>query len=652
MKKKKPGKKKRTTSAGSASSKRKPTATIPTSVKWCFRERSKQDGRGYGNAALYATPQTVESLVRETGQNSLDATPEGKTATIRYRLVQLPQGSKRRGNFFEALRFEEELGKHLTAVSKGKKISNTAARLRRAIAQLDEPEAALWLLAIEDYGANGLVGEEFDPESNFCALIRDVENSKKENDGAGGSFGLGSKTLWSCSNLLTVLFASEVAAKPGKVRLIGKADLGFHDIPKAAEHGYVGHGHFGLPFDTDGAESAWIGTDSTLLRNLCLTREAPEGAAGATGTTALIVAFENPSADEQDAKTLESAITRAVARNFWPAIVRKELRVFVRTDLGDHPNGTDREVDPGEHVPSLIDAYRHHVSGEVDGVLGNPGDVVSVPITHVIPASRKNVDGNIEHPSVSAEARLIIRLADANGVDSDLVDTVALVRGRAMVVKYLPKRVVAFGARPFHAILAAGKLVSPATHQHHAEAFLRYSEPPSHDEWEMGPGLRARYEFGAGARLKELFEEMTKQLREYVGSGQELGDDMPEALRDIFRIQNTSQPRQSAYRLTDMVLTVEGDKVAVSMDVELPGTSEHQVRIGVAVEAESGRGLDLSWISFESNHGTIEATTGLVKTNKKKISVKGRLKAPSSAIDLDASAFNVSVRGVAVGATE
>lgn len=615
-------------------------------LTWRFRERAPQDGRSYGNAALYAVPQTVESLVRETGQNSLDAALPGssKSVAVRLRLIELPKGCRRRELFLDALRYEGQLEAHLRSVAKGSKATNTAARLKRSLQELDRDDSVLWLLAVEDYGASGLTGGEFDQESHFCALIRDVENSQKENDDPGGSHGLGSKTLWSCSDLLTVLFASETGDRPGKTRVIGKADLGFHDIKGGARHGYVGHGHFGLPFERDGAESAWLPNDSPLLDSLCLRRRSPVAGGASTGTTELIVAFADPKTEDDSAESMLDGLRQGVARNFWPAMVRKQMRVFLRYERADVDPSEDTEIDPRDFVPSLVEAFERHLTSDLQGALEQPGDVVSVPVHHTVPATRPG-QMKEQHGEIQAEARLIIRLAEPGAVDAKLVDSVALIRGRAMVVKYMPQKNVALGARPFHAILAAGTLVSPVLHQQYAEGFLRQAEPPAHDCWEFRGGLRARYQHGAGARLNELFLELAKELKKYVGSSLEASDDVPEILRAIFRIADMGAPNKAAYRLGTPDLTVHGSEVRLSAEVECPDQKGHRVRPTVVLDTESGKGLELSWVSLEAEDLDVVNGTVIVPRGIKRVRLDGRLVSPLPGLALETLAFRVSVKG-------
>lgn len=116
-------------------------------VSWSFVERREYDGRSYGNSALYATPQSIPSLVRETGQNSLDAAVGHKPRVhLRYALIDLPYGSLARNEFLAGLHYEIGLSPHLMGAAAGNQERQTAARLSAATA-FNEPlgSTSFWI---------------------------------------------------------------------------------------------------------------------------------------------------------------------------------------------------------------------------------------------------------------------------------------------------------------------------------------------------------------------------------------------------------------------------------------------------------------------------------------------------------------------------
>lgn len=611
---------------------------------WYFLHRRKEEGRSYGNAALYATPQSIDSLVRETGQNSLDAAA-GRKVAMRYRLIELPPGCGRRDRFMAALGFDT-LRAHLTAVVEGKK-SKTSSRLRSALRQLDEETRTIWLLAIEDYGTRGLTGDDFDPDGNFSALVRDVENSRKSTTTSGGSFGLGAKTLWSCSSLLTVVFGSILETRPDDTRVVAKADLGFHEIDSEAENGFVGPGLWGKRCAADAAESDWVPNDSDVLKDLCLFRESPAEAAGPWGTTALIVAFDDPTVDDESAPSILEALTTSVALSYWPAIANGTLEVFIRHEQGDQFQGAeDKRVDPKDFVPSFVEAFAKNTRGETSDALEVPGDVVSIPIPHGVPATRPDADID-HHPEALAEARLIIRLAEGSERDAHLIDHVAMARGRAMITRYWARKGIGLNARPFHAFLAAGTLAGEGEVQTFAETFLRDAEPPSHDQWELLAGLKALYVHGAGTKLKELHDRVTAALKRFVAAAPQSSDDLPEALRDIFRLRSTTVPNRSRYRLLSPSVTLRDRRYEVVATVEINPMSDALVlRPELSLASESGNALRIPWLELTVTEGAAaELSEGRLRIPRglRRVTIRGTAAVPAAFVKPESLAVRVAL---------
>lgn len=619
---------------------KKAAATSGALFGWQWSPRREHDGKSFGNPALYATPQTVASLVRETGQNSLDVAV-GKTVSIRYRLIDLPAGSLRRQKFENRLQLNQSLRSHLDAVAKSKQ-TQSSVRIGKALQELDKHHAVLRLLVVEDYATRGLAGDEFDSQGNFSALVRDVENSHKSESTAGGSFGLGSKTLWSCSGLLTVIFASKIDGETHKgIRTIGKADLGYHALQNGSPYGYIGPGFFGNEYKEGGAISTWHGEDDAFLADLCLVRKSPVDNQD-TGTSALIVAFDDPESDEENSQEILEKVRSAVARNFWPAIKSGALRVFVRHEIGDmDETAQDEEVSPDKYVPSFIDAYDKHMIGDVQDRLRHAGDVVSVPITQAVPATRPEGGVQPSHGEIAAESRLIIRLADDLSVDRDLLDTVAMARGRAMVTQYMSRRGVALNARPFHAFLITGTLAGGDDNQQAAERFLRHAEPPSHDEWKLWSGLKARYSHGAGKRLEELFRDVTSTLARFVAVKPEASDDGPDALKRLLAIPSVVTAKASSWRISAGSISIDGDDVVFNAHFEIDKPESQLFLPRLHLAAESGN-VALAITDLIIN-GEPAATAGLaLSKSTKRLDVSGRAVCSIKGLDLNRCALRIS----------
>ncbi len=295
-------------------------------LTWGFREAPRDGGKDFGNAGVYATSTSVKAVVREDGQNSLDAWLGGPVV-MRFRAVELDPRSERYRRLLRALAFEE-LARHIEAIGRQSKIG---ARLAAGLEHFREDKFVA--LVVEDYGTTGLIGDEFDSGKPYCALVRDNLNSAKESATAGGVFGLGAKANLACSRIGTVLFASKVRGEEERgTRLVGRSELTYHELGRGRNRGrFAGPGWFGKARKTGVVESAWLPDDHRMLDDLLLRRDRlPHGVAAkrSTGTSILILAFWDPQVDlSAGTKQLVDQMVEAVAGNFWPAILRDQLSV-------------------------------------------------------------------------------------------------------------------------------------------------------------------------------------------------------------------------------------------------------------------------------------------------------------------------------------
>ena len=619
----------------------------PTDVGWHWRPAPTDGGRDFGNANAFATPPDVETLVRETIQNSIDARSDAGRVTVRYSVIELSKGTEAFEHFRTAVELDDLL-EHVrsAASSKGKVGIRLQAGLRRF-----EESPTLTLLRIDDFGTSGLVGPEapIGPSGRssgpFAALMRDNLNSSKATSNAGGSFGLGKAVNWVCSSVATVVAASKLArdgtaeADRSGYRVIGKSELTWHQ--RADGVSYAGPGWFAAGAD---AGSFWVESDQ--LRALQLDRSvlpAGVGVEDATGTSLLIVGFHDPqSSDGTRAEVIHRQLANAGAKNFWPAILAGRLRLLVDHWRDGREMATE-DVDPRAYVPEFCAAYDAHHEDRLESELSVPGDVASGGVDlRVVPTRKGVVDLEPFDEELVATARLLVRLGgdasnDASDLGKALVDHVALVRGRLMVVKYHPRRSIMVGGRPFHAVLLAGE-AAEGHGSRAAEQFLRASEPPAHDDWRYGPDLADQYVAGSKARLTDFFRDLTDGLRELIRPNAGEHRAGREELRRLLSGRGSSGAesgdpvslRKPAARVVDGRWHVNGE-------IHLrAGKDGRRLRPRLAIEVESGQAIPLAWESLEvdaaygvvDDHFTVTATTGV-----RQIPFRGVSKAEADGLD-------------------
>lgn len=589
-----------------------------SAAEWGFRDAPPDGGRDFGNSNVYATPPDVNTLVRETGQNSEDQSLGG-LVHLRYTLIELTRGSEGFARFLEAMKFDG-LTRHLKQAAETN--SKLGTRLHAGLERLQK-EPRLLLLRIDDYGTTGLRGQEANDDQPFAALVRDNLNSAKATTTAGGSFGLGKAVLWRCSDISTVLFGSHVSVGDRvRSRFIGKAELTWHQLDGRP---YAGPGWYAVPESKD---SIWDADG--LLDALHLSRLPPPADIDPHrpfGTSILIIGFRDPQAEASgDTSGLVQKLARAAAVNFLPAMMWGRLRVSVER-IVDGRAAEQILVDPHEHVPAFCEALERHEDDGVAERLGEAGDVVRLPVTITVPATQPDAEGLALHPELQAQTLLLVRLAENDeNVGSQRVNTVALVRGRGMVTRYWLQTGIVVGARPFHAVLLAGEAVDRDAHHGAVEQFLRLSEPPAHDRWAFNEEVREKYKAGSKGRLDEFHRGIIEALRDAVRPVATGEDEGPDELKRLLQLEGPPPPESPPATLRQVDARLVGGAWQVAGEIHINDrTKRWSITPRLWLDVESGSPIRVRWHSLEVA-GTDVGTEGeslIVPAKSRKVAFRG-----------------------------
>lgn len=164
----------------------------------------------------------AEALVREMGQNSLDAKLPGSNQPVRMEF------ELRRLNTGEIPGYAE-LRQHVIAADEATRDIDKAND-RLAIAAEAARQSELYVLRIGDYGTTGLTGKEDDASSDspLVALTR-ARGISAGKVGKGGSFGVGASTGALASAIRTVLWMS-LPYDSDEVVFAGQSQLATHEL--------------------------------------------------------------------------------------------------------------------------------------------------------------------------------------------------------------------------------------------------------------------------------------------------------------------------------------------------------------------------------------------------------------------------------------
>lgn len=251
-----------------------------------------------------------EHLGREAIQNILDA-HKAYPVRVEIKLIEVAADSI---PDFQGLK--KEIGQcSINAVEEGPKASkffDNAAALLKA--------KKIKVLQIADYNTKGVVGPCMNGKP-FFAMMKATGQSKKADDTATGSYGIGKFAPFTVSGLRTVFLATvwyDQDQKKWIHYVQGKSILMSHQDGKNVKRG-----------------TGFWGTKANCLPVEGLGKEIPDWLRraksekeleAATGTTLNIIGF-------QDTKGWQHILAANIAENFFGAIQAKELEVFIGDDI-------------------------------------------------------------------------------------------------------------------------------------------------------------------------------------------------------------------------------------------------------------------------------------------------------------------------------
>jgi RNA polymerase primary sigma factor len=579
---------------------------------WQFRKAPPDGGRDYGNANLFSFSPDIDTLVRETGQNSKDQAladifdrKSDEPVRLDYNLITLEDDALE--VFLRALKWEE-LRQHYEAIAGDESSQKALRRLRIGFQSFKERfknKGRIRLLRIDDYNTTGLTGDEYG-EGHFAALCRNnLDSSKTSGANRGGTYGLGKASLWLCSEVSLVLFNSNpFQPEDRQQRIFGRSELTWHEVDRdGGIEAFAGPGWFGRLNEGDSqelAESYW--DNDALAKDLRLHRDGKE-----PGTSILIVGFEDPGGRSETMVEIADEIEKKVSQHFWPAIEREDLRVRVQVQENEDTVRSSR-VEPENEVPHYVDAYRAYMEGESGDDLeverdGGP-PVANREVQLKVPARRepyregKNLPDKDE--SVTHDARLLVRKENR----SDGKNKVVFFRGAGMIVREYGPLSLGIGSRPFTAVVMCGEAAGDSPSDRAAEIFLRTAEPPSHDDWTLTQDAKDLYKRGAGKSLERFIkEEVRNEIRDLVRPLPEKYEDGPDELKRLMRLNIPSgTPPRPILRPPTGAVTDEG-RWTLSITVRSVPQSGWKVEPSVRLVGESGSGgkIEIHSLTAEEN---------------------------------------------------
>lgn len=525
--------------------------------QWVFDPAPPSGRRTGGRSAEFSFEGSIDTLVRESIQNSLDARQsEELPVEMKFRLVELQGPDLER--FLAAVHWNT-LEDNLDAVDDergGKPINSAIEKMK--------DDGKLRLLVIEDRNTKGLGGTErrgSDQEKNsYCALVRDELYSDKHGENAGGSFGLGKSLLWAYSGIKTVLFSSAPVEAPAPhegLRFIGRTCLPYHETDEdgpCSGDGWLGVARQVDEYSERHADSIWGSEAEELARDCKCYREADD-----FGLSAVIVGFTEPGEPDAEAIEIVNAIRSSVIESFWPAISTGKLCVDVENQINDAPPEV-YQVLPGDDpayqsAVELLQAFPEQL--EKKDTLDD-GESTFCWVDILLPERYEET----AHDEITGKVAVLVKLIPDGEEYEPIRDRIFRFRSPGMIVRDKGGKNLSIAARPYVAIVLGGWASGDVEHSDKVEEFLRAAEPPAHDEWNASTrAIKQAYKVhGTLKKLSDFDRAVLEAVRNLVSVPEEEGGNLPPSLMKHLRFGGTSgggNPRFMS--LSREKVWVEGD---------------------------------------------------------------------------------------------
>jgi hypothetical protein len=194
-----------------------------------------------------------------------------------------------------------------------------------------------------------------------------------------------------------------------------------------------------------------------------------------------------------------------------------------------------------------------------------------------------------------------------------------------MVVKYYDQSRIAYGDRNFFGVIAAGEARSegtPSDSDREIDRFLRFAEPPEHDEWESTENLREQYQRGFRMALDDMFGTLRDGLRHLISQGSN-GDSLSDNVLNRFPIHGSGNPR-STTSPADPVFEIDsssrfdGDVWVISGQIktlpeEFNGWSADISLTGVGEDGSRYDDIPIEYVEIKQSGVTVSYDDGCVR---------------------------------------
>ena len=278
--------------------------------KWFFADAPVNQDLGPNDAKFEIFKPDINSLVRESIQNSMDAVDDDSIPVrMSFKIKSIKKNDYPR--FFD-------LKDHIEGCVKywGKDAKDVFSRARDTFLTASSTNR-IHYIEVSDYNTSGMDYERGNNKTRFHGFLHSTGASNRKKANSGGSFGIGKAAYFAMSPLRTIIVST--MTQEGDYTFQGIANLCTHEMP---------NGNLKTPIGFFGSHNEHPITLSSEIPPRFL-REEP-------GTSINIMGIKRVSPLD-DCKIYEE-MKMAVLRNFWLAIYNDRLDVEIGEETIDSSN--------------------------------------------------------------------------------------------------------------------------------------------------------------------------------------------------------------------------------------------------------------------------------------------------------------------------
>ena len=486
----------------------------------------------------------IDVIVRESIQNAKDRLIKRNNSTLKivFKIIDLTGKDKK--DYLDSINWENNLSNHIKASTKAD--STESKHLETGLKDINNPKKKLRIFVIEDYGCEGLTGEEKDKKGNFFNLTK--ANFLTSSAGIrGGSYGVGKTTLMKISSIRTLFFSSIAADNKKRgldknfQRLFGRIIIPSHTIN---EVDYETTGFFGIL--SEDQKRALSFENESLSKKIFLSRPKDQ-----TGASISIVGFAERVKRSQN--ELEKLIDEATQRYYWPLLENLlPEKIKLSVDVITYENSkkiktTTIDSVTDECIIPFVKAFKNvNNKDKISSEESTTKNLIKFEVSKRI----IETDDIPKHDSFKTNLDIYLYRGKErlNNLCEESKNKIAFIRGFGQIVEYFKPKKTPYNAKlPYFGVLCVGtSKVDDFENENHRNTFLKYEEDffrnletQLHDRWTIkSSNFENNYSYKKNKDfIKDLEDDISQKIFELCGgSDNSKTDDVSDELSKLLSI--------------------------------------------------------------------------------------------------------------------